>query len=433
MTHGALRLALGTASGSPAKPPTCRIIPLSLPLAWQTLTLSPLWVSAFRPFYFLGALYAPLLAVAWLGAFLGPWSLPAGSAPLRLLHGHEFIFGFSAAIITGIVLTALPSWAGTEETRGRRLVFLVALWLAGRGAFWAAPWLPPLLPAIIDCLLFPAVFIMLAPQLLRVRNRLYLLLLPILFALFAANLIYHHGIVAADYLEAWLALRLAIHALIVLYVLKGGVLAPIFTGNALRERGRGEQTPFNMPLEIAAVGAVLLLAVLDLGGAPAAWTGSSALACALLHGWRTARWQGWRVADVPLLLVMHLGFAWLVLAFALKAAAELTGIVPETAWLHAFTVGSLGLMMLGLMTRVSLRHTGRPLVVPRTMLAAYVLVFLAALLRLAATVHGLGTAVVALAAGLWAICFALYFIAFWKLLVTPSAPRSPGQSLQSAA
>jgi len=386
------------------------------------LILSPLWASAFRPFYFLGALYAPLLVAVWLGAFLGLWSLPSGQL-LKLQHGHEFVFGFSAAIITGIVLTALPSWAGTEEIVGPRLVLLVALWLCGRIAFWASPWLPPLMPAAIDCLLFPAVFIMLAPQLLRAANRLYLLLLPILAALFAANLIYHHGLLTTNQTEAWLALRLAVYAIIVLYVLKGGVLAPIFTDNALREKGRGELPPFNMNLEIAAVGALLLLAVLDLAAAPAPWTGCAALACALLHGWRTARWQGWRVADVPLVLVMHLGFAWLVLAFALKAAAELTGVVPEAAWLHAFTVGSLGLMMLGLMTRVSLRHTGRPLVVPPAMLVAYVLMFVAALLRLAATVHGLGNQVVALAAALWTAAFMLYFIVFWKALVTPSVPR----------
>ena len=342
--------------------------------------------------------------------------------PLKLLHGHEFIFGFSAAIITGIVLTALPSWAGTQEIRGLRLRLLVALWLMGRIAFWAAPWLPALVPAVIDCLFFPVVFVMLTPQLLRVSNRLYLLLLPILVALFVANLLYHHGLTTANQLEAWLALRLAIYAVIVLYVLKGGVLAPIFTGNALREQGRGELPPCNIRLEIASVGAVLLLAVLDLGAASPAWTGASALACALLHGWRTARWQGWRVADVPLVLVMHLGFAWLVLAFALKAAADLTGIVPEATWLHAFTVGSLGLMMLGLMTRVSLRHTGRPLGVPRAMLAAYVLMFAAALLRLAATVHGLGNAAVSLSALLWAASFALYLRGFGKALLTPSLP-----------
>ncbi|MDK9704146.1 MAG: NnrS family protein [Sulfuritalea sp.] len=388
------------------------------------MTSSPLWASAFRPFYLLGALYAPLLVAAWLGAFLGLWNLPSDQL-LKLQHGHEFIFGFSAAIITGIVLTALPSWAGTEEILGGRLVLLAALWLAGRVAFWASSWLPAPLPGVIDCLLFPAVFIMLAPQLLHAANRLYLLLLPILFALFAANLVYHHGMLTANHAQAGLALRLAVYAIIVLYVLKGGVLAPIFTGNALREKGRGDVPLFNMTLEIAATGALLLLAVLDLAAAPPAWTGGAALACALLHGWRCARWQGWRVADVPLVLVMHLGFAWLVLAFALKAAAELTGIVPEAAWLHAFTVGSLGLMMLGLMTRVSLRHTGRPLVVPPTMLVAWVLMFVAALLRLAATVHGLGNAVVALAAALWATAFILYFMVFCKALVTPSTPRPP--------
>lgn len=389
----------------------------------KPLISASVWSSAFRPFYFLGALYAPVLVVVWLGALLGIWNLPSADVPLQLQHGHEFIFGFSAAIIVGIVLTALPSWAGTEEIRGSRLILLVALWLAGRMAFWATPWLPPLLPGLVDCLLFPAVFIMVTPQLLRAKNRLYLLLLPVLLALFAANLVYHHGVVTANHTEVRQALRLALYAVIVLYVLKGGVLAPIFTGNALREKGRGDQAPFNMKLDVAAVAAVLLLAVLELAAAPAAWIGASALACALLHGWRTARWKGWRAADVPLVLVMHLGFGWLVLAFALKAVAELTGIIPEIAWVHAFTVGSLGLMMLGLMTRVSLRHTGRPLVVPRAMLGAYVLMFVAALLRLAATVLGPGSGVAALAAGLWAAAFMLYFMVFWKALITPSAAR----------
>ena len=388
------------------------------------MTSSPLWASAFRPFYFLGALYAPLLVAAWLGAFHGLWNLPPDAIPLKLLHGHEFIFGFAAAIISGIVLTALPSWAGTEEICGRRLMLLTALWLAGRIGFWASPWLPSLLPAVVDCLLFPAIFFMLAPQLLRAGNRLYLLLLPILAVLFAANTIYHHGLLASNYGQAWQALRLAIYAIIVLYILKGGVLAPIFTANALREKGRASLPACNMKLEVAATGAVLLLATLDLAAAPPAWTGSIALACALLHGWRTARWQGWRVADVPLVLVMHLGFAWLILAFVLKAAAELGGIVPEAMWLHAFTIGSLGLMMLGLMTRVSLRHTGRPLRVPPAMIVACVLIFAATMLRLAASLHGPHSPAIVLSAGLWAASFALYFLTFWKVLLSPSEPRA---------
>lgn len=364
-----------------------------------------------------------MLALAWLGAHLGGWILPH-ALPLKLVHGHEFIFGFAAAIIFGVVLTALPSWAGTEEIDGARLALLVALWLAGRIGFWAAAWLPAPLPALADCLLYAAAMVMLTPQLLRVKNRLYLLLLPILVALFLANLIFHHAAVRGDVALAGLALRGAIWAIVVLYVLKGGVLAPIFTGNALREKGRGEQASFLMPLETAALTALLALIACDLGGAPAAWSGSAALACLLIYGWRSARWQGWRVADVPLLLPMHLGFAWLLLALALKASADLSDAPPESAWLHAFTVGSLGLMMLGLMTRVSQRHTGRPLIMPSAMQAACAAMFLAAVLRVAAGVGAGGTAAIALATLLWAGAFIIYLTCYARILLAPSLPRT---------
>jgi uncharacterized protein involved in response to NO len=387
------------------------------------LTRSPLWASAFRPFYLLGSAYAPLLAAAWLAAWLGLLPTPGG-LPLKLLHGHEFIFGFATAIILGIVVTALPSWADTDEVEGGRLVLLAGLWIAGRVAFWLSPWLPAPLPALVDGLLFPAVIGMLTPQLLRAKNRLYLLLLPILGALFIANLLYYQAAARGDALLAGLALRAAIWAIVVLYVLKGGVLAPIFTGNALREKGRGDQIPFLMGLEVAALAALLLLAGCDLAGAPRVWTGGAALACILLYGWRSLRWQGWRVADAPLLLTMHLGFAWLLLAFALKAVAELTGAVPEAAWLHAFTIGSLGLMMLGLMTRVSLRHTGRPPVVPRAMLVTYGAMFLAALLRVIAGVGAQHTALIGVATLLWAAAFTLYFVHFAAILLSPSLPRA---------
>jgi uncharacterized protein involved in response to NO len=384
---------------------------------------SPFWASAFRPFYLLGSLYAPLLATLWLGAYLGLWQLP-GALPLKLLHAHEFIFGFAAAIILGIVITALPGWARTEEIEGGRLKLLVALWLLGRIAFWTSALLPAPLPAILDCLLYAAAIAMLAPQLIAAKNRLYLLLLPVLGGLFIANLLYYHGAAGGNADLAGRALRGAIYSIVVLYVLKGGALAPIFTGNTLRETGRGDQAPFVMALEATALGALLALAACDLGGAPRFWTGGAALACALLYGWRSLRWQGWRVADMPLLLTMHLGFAWLVLAFLLKAIADLTGSLPEAAWLHAFTVGSLGLMMLGLMTRVSLRHTGRALQVPPAMLTAYVAMFLAATLRLAASLTGYGAALIGLSTLLWAGAFALYLLQFTRILVAPSLPRT---------
>ncbi len=385
--------------------------------------MAPLLVSGFRPFYLLGAIYAPWMALGGIGAFAG-WVDLGGSLGPVLWHGHELLFGFATAIVVGTLLTALPSWTGINEVRGVALAGLVAAWLLGRVAFLAAPWLPPLAVAAADLLLWPLLLVLLTPPLWRLPNRLYRLLPPILLSMAASNLVYHVAVLAGDAALAHASLRGAVWALVVLFTLKGGFLTPIFTGNALRELGRGEQARFLMPLEALALLLLLALAAADLMRAPAAATGMLALACALVHGARVARWRGWRVADQPLLPAMHLGFAWLLAAFVLKAVADLGGAVPPAAWLHAFTVGALGLMMLALMTRVSLRHTGRALAAPWSMRVAAAMVFVATALRLAASVHGLGAWAVTLAALLWAAAFAVYLVRFGAVLLAPSLPRA---------
>ncbi|HSN32743.1 MAG TPA: NnrS family protein, partial [Ideonella sp.] len=194
--------------------------------------VAPLWASAFRPFYLLGSLYAPLLALGGAGAWLGWVDLPGAGLALPLWHGHEMVFGFVVAIVVGTLLTALPSWAGLPEIRGTPLALLAALWLLGRVAFWAAPWLPLPLVMAADALLLPVLAALLAAPLWRALNRLYRLLLPILLALVASNLAYHAALLMADTALAERALRGAVWALVVLYSLKGGLLTPVFTGNA---------------------------------------------------------------------------------------------------------------------------------------------------------------------------------------------------------
>jgi uncharacterized protein involved in response to NO len=389
----------------------------------RRLAAVPLLASGFRPFYLLGALYAPLLVAGGLGAFVGVVDLaPSGGA--LPWHGHEMLFGFATAIVTGTLLTALPSWAHVPEVRGAQLLVLVTLWLLGRVAFWAAPWLPPLAVASADLLLWPALAVALTPSLWRAPNRLYRLLIPILLAMFASNAAYHAAVLAGSPARADHALRAAVWTLLVLYTLKGGVLTPIFTDQALQQLGRGAPVRFLMPLEALALVLLLALAAADLGGAAALATGALALASALVHALRTARWRGWLAADQPLLPSMHLGFVWLLAALGLKAAADFGAPVPQSAWVHAFTVGALGMMMLGLMTRVSLRHTGRALTAPPLLRAAACAMCAAAVLRVAAAVHGLGAWAVTLAALLWATAFVAYLLRLGALLVAPSLPRT---------
>lgn len=388
--------------------------------ASSSSSISPgsLWHSAFRPFYLLGTLYGVLFMLVWLGAYvdLRPTMPLVSSMPLKFWHGHEIVFGFAAAIITGIVLTALPSWAGTDEIKGGRLVLLAALWLAGRIAVWLAPWLPAVLVAICDCALFPTIAVMVTPQLLRASNRLYLLLLPVLAGLCAANIAFHLG-------SHVFGLHLAIYSIMLLYALKGGVLTPIFTSNALRERKHGTPLSPSFTLDALATASIVLLAAVDLAALPAFWIGLAAATACMIHALRLARWRGWLVMDAPLVFAMHLGYAWLVAALGLKAAAHLTTFVPEAAWLHAFTVGALGMMMLGLMARVTLRHTGRPLVLPPVIAASFWLMFAAALLRVSATLFNLDRMPVAASAVLWIAPFIAYLVLFGPMLMRPSMAR----------
>jgi uncharacterized protein involved in response to NO len=396
---------------------------VSLPNLSERLAALPVLASPFRVFYLLGGLYAPALAIGGVLAFRGAVDLGTTGGPV-LWHGHEMLFGFGGAIAVGTVLTALPSWAGIAELRGAPLAALAFAWVLGRLVFWAAPWLPWHVFAALDLLPWLALTLGLARPLWRLRNRLYRLLLPILLALMAADASYLLAAVDGDIVAADRALRAATWALMALYTLKGGVLTPVFTGNALRELGRGAQTRFRMPLEAVSLSLLVLLAFADLAPAPPPLTGVLALGCAVAHALRLARWQGWRVVDQPLLPAMHASFVWLLVAFVLRAAADFGVALPPAAWLHAFTVGALGLMMLSLMTRVSLRHTGRALVAPQAMRVAAWVMTAAVLLRLGTALQWVGPAGVAVSLLLWAACFTAYLACFAAVLLSPSLPRA---------
>jgi uncharacterized protein involved in response to NO len=381
------------------------------------LPLAPFWASPFRPFCALGMAYGILLMALWVAAQSETTILPHGTLSPQQWHAHEMMFGFAGAIICATVLTALPGWAHTPEVRGAPLAGLVALWLAGRIAFLGIAWLPPAVVIVANGGLYVALLALFATQLRHVANRYYLLLLPVFAGMLAGDVLFLTG-------HAETGLMACLYSIVLVYALKGGVLVPVFTGNHLRATGRGGQTPFLLPLEVAAIVAVVALAAADLAGAPPRWRAAAALAAFAVHAVRLLRWRGWKVLDTPLLWTMHIGYAWMVLAFLLLGLSDLGVEGAGRAWLHAFTVGALGSMMLGLMTRVALRHTGRPLVLPSAIVGAYLLMQVAALLRVAGAMAGSTALLVALAGAAWIAAFAIYLACFGSMLLSPSLPRA---------
>jgi uncharacterized protein involved in response to NO len=373
---------------------------------------APLWSSGFRPFLLGGVAWGAFAVPAWFAAAL------AGAAPgAPLWHGHEMLFGFAAAIIAAVLLTAIPSWAITEEVSGAPLAGLAALWAAGRVAMLAGERLPAGFVAAVDSAFLPALALALAPTVLRARRKWFAAPVLVVLALATANVVFHLAVAAGDPGAAARAVEAGLLLTMLLYTLAGGVLIPVFTS------ARVPIAAFHVPLDALAVGSVAAFAIAELVAAPPGARGALAALAACANAVRLARWRGWQVVDEPLLWTLHAGYAWLVVALGLRAVAALGGPVPEAAWAHAFTVGALGLTILGLGTRVVLRHTGRPALVPGAMVAANFMMLGAAIARVG-TAFAPGAWLLVASMTLWSAALVVYLGCFARYLVAASLPRA---------
>ncbi|MBT3359725.1 MAG: NnrS family protein [Rhodospirillales bacterium] len=379
----------------------------------------------FRPFFLLAGAYAALSIAVWAAVFAWGMALPSDMAP-SLWHAHEMLFGFTMAAAAGFLLTAVPAWTGTRVVTGAPLGLLVAFWLAGRLAFWMGANLAPLAVAIIDLAFIPALIAAIAGPIIKsgqVRNFMFPGLLTIGLT---ANAFFHAE--ALDWTEdtaSW-GLRLGIYVFVVMVALIGGRIAPRFTANALKQTDPDIEVRTDARVEKSAIITMVAALVADLAGAPPVLSGALALAASIGLALRMRHWQSLRTLDAPIIWVLHLGHAWVPIGFACKAASDLAGWLPADAALHAFTIGAVGTSVLAVMTRAGLGHTGRPLHAPRSMVAAYVLVATAALVRIFGPVASDDFLIwVIVPAAMWIAAFALFTVVFAPILM---GPRPDGKS-----
>jgi uncharacterized protein involved in response to NO len=381
----------------------------------------------FRPFFLLASLGALLPVFAWILTFAGTGWPEQDHYGLLNWHAHELLFGYAAAVMAGFLLTAIRNWTGLPTASGAALAALAALWLAGRlvSLPGLAATLPGALIAVVDAAFLPALALATARPLLASGNRRNLIFPGMLLALACLNVLVHTALLGG--LPAWVAERTlegaALVALVMVTVMAGRVF-PFFT-----ERGLG--VPFRATIrpriEQLAVPSLLFFAVAWLLREQVPLLMALAAAVALVvHAIRLAGWYTPAIWRVPLIWVLHVGYAWLLAGFALAAAVGLELLTFNLA-LHAFTAGTLGTVTLGMMARVGLGHTGRPLVASRVTAAAFVLVTLAALLRvlLPVLLPGQFSLLVQLAGAAWVAAFLIFVAVYLPILTRPRVDTPP--------
>ncbi|HEY1371530.1 MAG TPA: NnrS family protein [Candidatus Binatia bacterium] len=380
-----------------------------------------LFALGFRPFFLLAAIFAIVTMGDWLYLYLGGGEVESYYGGIDR-HPHEMIFGYTAAILAGFLLTAVRNWTNIMTASGASLAALAGLWLAGRVAPFFPRALPPILIALVDLAFLPALAGALAVPLIRSRQR-NLIFIPILLALAAANLLVHlqeSGYAAAT---ARPGTFLGLDLIVLIIVVVGGRVIPFFTERALAGANVRRRTVIEWLAPLSA----LAFAIADLASPNSPVAGACAALAAIVNGARLLGWHDRRVWRMPLLWVLHLGYGWIVVGFFLRTLAAFGAAAPEYT-IHAFTVGGIGVLTLGMMARVSLGHTGRPLEAAAPMALAFVLINLAALVRgiLPIVAPEFFSQLIALSGALWIAAFALFIAVYAPILTAPRIDGQPG-------
>jgi uncharacterized protein involved in response to NO len=375
------------------------------------------WRMAFRPFFVAASVWSAAALTGWVTMLMTGFTLPSRFDPLTW-HIHEMLFGFVMAAIAGFMLTAIPNWTGRAPISGRPLAALAALWLAGRLACLFSALIPFWLAAATD-LAFPLALCAVAAREIVCSRNWRNLPMPVPIAVLGIADLLMHLDTAGFAVPAGLGWRLGLAAIIVLISVVAGRIIPVFTRNWLAKRGVADLPAAHGMVDSVALGVLHAGMVGWVFFPTSQLVGGLLLLAAALNLWRLMRWRGIATSAEPLLIILHIGYLWMIIGAALLGASVLTGHVPKAAAIHALTAGAIGTMVLGVMTRVSLGHSARALTADRITVLIYLLVTLAAAVRVMAAIDVSLPVLISISAALWIASFALFALWYGRMLLAP--------------
>ncbi|MEO7031661.1 MAG: NnrS family protein [Herbaspirillum sp.] len=377
----------------------------------------PLLRLAFRPFYLGAALVATLAIPLWLASYYG-WLTTFPNINM-FWHMHEMVYGFAVPVIVGFLYTGGQAWTGLRTPHGWSLAAVFALWVAARLAMLLGN---PMTAAIIDGAFLFIAAVPLYLVLKRANNKRNMFTVLILLLLAVANVLYHCAHNGLLSISPVLPIYAAIFVVVMLETLMGGRVIPSFTKNTLPS-----VTPIvNVTRDHITVTLIALASITWLVPVPRALT---AVLCALAGISvliRVLGWKPWRTVAVPLLWILHLSYSWIGVGFLLLSLAAL-GKVSTSAAFHALTIGSMAGLIIGMITRTALGHTGRPLKARPVEVVTYSLVHIGAITRLAAALVPAAAwhqTALLVAMSCWSVAFVFYLAVYGPYL---SRPRIDGR------
>lgn len=389
--------------------------------------ITPLLRLGFRPFFLSGAIFSAVAIILWLLMYKGAVSfVPLGGG--YWWHIHEMTFGFGCAIIAGFLLTAVQNWTGARGAQGATLLILFLLWLAGRVVVLFPNLVGEVLTTIIDLSFLLAVAYVLAKPIIAIKQYRNLFFVPLLLLFTLANLEMHLAIYYPETFTVSFSAYAGVMLVTFLMSVMSGRVTPMFTAN-------GTQTPKVAPLPWldkvtngSLAVAMFYLLLQPIFGFSETFFGINLIVAGVFQTVRWLRWKPWITLGVPLLWSIHASMKFIAYGLVILGLSYLIAEIPSNHIWHLLTVGGMGGLILAMISRVSLGHTGRPLSPPKAMTFAYVLITLAALTR------ALGPWVlpektllfIDISGTFWLLAFGIFIITYAPMLMSARKDGRPG-------
>lgn len=382
----------------------------------------PLFNLGFRAFFALAGFAALTLIVLWSAMIEGDLA-HENYFSQNYWHAHEMLLGYSVAVIAGFLLTAVKNWTGKPTLTGDQLAGLCLLWLYGRIVPFYEGLLPNELIALIDFAFLPVLAYQIIKPILQVGQYRNLVFVALLLVLALGNGLVHAEILGFQENTAWLGIELVVATIIIMILVIAGRVFPFFT-----ERGLpGTLTIKNPLFDTLSIVAAVLVFALELADISGTILALAALFAVVANVARLSGWYVQKIWYVPLLWVLYVGYGWIILGFGLTVFSAYEFIAASLA-LHAFTIGGIGVLTLGMMARVSLGHTGRALRVSNAMAISFVFINMAALCRvlLPVVLPGWYNLLVYVSTFAWLAAFSLFVFVYSPILTSVRADGQDG-------
>ena len=388
--------------------------PVSPPKGWAPFALG------FRPFFLIAGLSSVVLLSLWLTF----WHLEFSAADYygRIgWHSHEMLFGYTIAVVAGFLLTAVRNWTGIDTITNMPLAALATLWLVARTLPWVSG-IPDWLIAIADLAFIPALTLALFQPLWKGRNKVNRVFIPLLASMFLANLLIHLEALQLTN-TAELGTDLMLTLVLILLTLVAGRILPFFTQNVIP----GFQAKTSLSIERASFSLIILITLMGLVPAADKVQGLLFILFAAVQGLRLRGWYHNQIWQIPILWVLHTGYAWMILGSLLMGLAQFDLFMLSTAK-HALTAGLIGVFTLGMMSRVALGHSGRPIESSKVLTTAFVLANIAVALRVFGPEFIPQQYLLWIAASglFWLIAFLIFSLIYLPILLRPRIDGRPG-------